>query len=75
MDRGIPTEETLEQMRTGDSPVHYLVGTPKGRLSKFENEVPDPALASRAPVGRRSSSCPMTRSSTSWLEAIPFFEP
>ena len=38
MDRGIPTEETLEQMRTGDSPVHYLVGTPKGRLSKFEKK-------------------------------------
>ena len=36
--RGIPTEETLEQMRTGDSPVHYLVGTPKGRLSKFEKK-------------------------------------
>ena len=38
MDRGIPTEETLEQMRTGDSSVHYLVGTPKGRLSKFEKK-------------------------------------
>ena len=38
MDRAIPTEETLEQMRTGDSPVHYLVGTPKGRLSKFEKK-------------------------------------
>ena len=38
MDRGIPTEETLEQMRTGDSPVHYLVGTPKGRLSKLEKK-------------------------------------
>ena len=25
-------------MRTGDSPVHYLVGTPKGRLSKFEKK-------------------------------------
>ena len=39
MDRGIPTEETLEQMRTaGQPPVHYLVGTPKGRLSKFERQ-------------------------------------
>ena len=38
MDRGIPTEETLEQMRTGEPPVHYLVGTPKGRLSKFESK-------------------------------------
>lgn len=36
MDRGIPTEQTLEQMRRSDPPVHYLVGTPKGRLSKLE---------------------------------------
>jgi len=36
MDRGIPTEETLEEMRTSDPPVHYLVGTPKGRLSRYE---------------------------------------
>lgn len=36
MDRGIPTEETLEQMRRSDPPVRYLVGTPKGRLSKLE---------------------------------------
>ena len=36
MDRGIPTEETLEQMRQSDPPVSYLVGTPKGRLSKLE---------------------------------------
>ena len=38
MDRGIPTEETLEQMQTAQPPVHYLVGTPKGRLSKFERK-------------------------------------
>ena len=36
MDRGIPTEATLERMRNCDPPVHYLVGTPKGRLSQFE---------------------------------------
>ena len=36
MDRGMPTEETLEAMRTGPAPVHYLVGTPKGRLTKLE---------------------------------------
>ena len=36
MDRGIPTEKTLEAMRTALAPVHYLVGTPKGRLSKLE---------------------------------------
>ena len=34
MDRGIPTEETLAEMRA--SSVHYLVGTPKGRLTKLE---------------------------------------
>jgi hypothetical protein len=36
MDRGIPTEAVLEQMRQSDPPVNYLVGTPKGRLSRFE---------------------------------------
>jgi transposase len=36
MDRGIPTEETLSQMRAAQTPIHYLVGTPKGRLSKLE---------------------------------------
>jgi transposase len=39
MDRGIPTEETLEQMREADPPVHYLVGTPKGRLSRLEKDL------------------------------------
>jgi hypothetical protein len=41
MDRGIPTEETLAQMRTSDPPVRYLVGTPKGRLSKLEAALAD----------------------------------
>ncbi len=36
MDRGIPTEATLASMRKADVPLHYLVGTPKGRLSKLE---------------------------------------
>ena len=39
MDRGIPTEETLRQMRASDPPVSYLVGTPKGRLSKLEAQL------------------------------------
>jgi transposase len=39
MDRGIPTEEVLEQMRQSDPPVHYLVGTPKGRLGKLEADL------------------------------------
>ena len=36
MDRGIPTEEVLAEMRRADPPIYYLVGTPKGRLSKLE---------------------------------------
>ena len=36
MDRGIPTEETLAAMRACEPPVHYLVGTPKGRLTPLE---------------------------------------
>lgn len=39
MDRGIPTEEVLEEMRQADPPVHYLVGTPKGRLNRLENQL------------------------------------
>ena len=41
MDRGIPTEETLASMRRGDAPVRYLVGTPKGRLTRLEKEFLD----------------------------------
>jgi transposase len=39
MDRGIPTDEVLEEMRGQDPPVQYLVGTPKGRLSRYEKEL------------------------------------
>jgi transposase len=39
MDRGIPTEEVLEEMRQSDPPVRYLVGTPKGRLTKLEKKL------------------------------------
>jgi transposase len=39
MDRGIPTEEVLAEMRHSDPPVYYLVGTPKGRLSKLEQKL------------------------------------
>ena len=38
MDRGIPTEETLTQMRASSPPVSYLVGTPKGRLTALEKD-------------------------------------
>lgn len=39
MDRGIPTEEVLEQMRGSTPPVSYLVGTPKGRLTALEKDL------------------------------------
>src|SRR6202043_2661258 len=39
MDRGIPTEEVLAEMRNSEPPIYYLVGTPKSRLSKLEAEL------------------------------------
>ena len=39
MDRGIPTEQVLSEMRHSDPAVSYLVGTPKGRLTKLEKSL------------------------------------
>jgi hypothetical protein len=36
MDRGIPTEAVLAEMRVSEPPTQYLVGTPKGRLNRLE---------------------------------------
>ena len=36
MDRGVPTQAVLAEMRASDPPVQYLVGTPKGRLTRLE---------------------------------------
>jgi hypothetical protein len=41
MDRGIPTEAVLAELRQSDPKVSYLVGTPKGRLTKLEKELAD----------------------------------
>jgi transposase len=41
MDRGIPTEEVLAEMRACEPTVQYLVGTPKGRLTKLEKDLVD----------------------------------
>jgi hypothetical protein len=41
MDRGIPSEEILAKRRASDSPVSYLVGTLKGRLSKLKSQLVD----------------------------------
>jgi hypothetical protein len=39
MDRGIPTEKVLAEMRSAQPPVQYLVGTPRGRLSRYEEKL------------------------------------
>ena len=39
MDRGIPTEKSLEEMRASPEGVSYLVGTPKGRLTQLEKDL------------------------------------
>ncbi len=36
MDRGIPTEETLQVMRDPARTTFYLVGTPRGKIKKYE---------------------------------------
>jgi len=41
MDRGVPTEAVLAEMRAADPPVQYLVGTPKGRLTRLEKGLVD----------------------------------
>ena len=41
MDRGVPTEDVLAEMRAADPPVQYLVGTPKGRLTRLEKQLVD----------------------------------
>jgi len=39
MDRGIPTEEVILEMQQADPQIRYLVGTPKGRLTRLEVEL------------------------------------
>jgi hypothetical protein len=54
MDRGIPTEEHLENRRARH--IFYLVGTPKGRLTKLEKAL---ATLTLAPSARgRGSQAP-----------------
>jgi hypothetical protein len=43
MDRGIPTEDVLKEMRECEPPVYYLVGTPKGRLTRYEKALTEKA--------------------------------
>ena len=87
MDRGVPTEEVLptgqarvlkaHEMRAADPPVHYLVGTPKGRLTRLEKHlVAKPWQEARPgvqslPRRRPGSSYWRKRVSfTSWRKAV-----
>jgi len=38
MDRGIPTEAILQEMRQAEQETFYLVGTPKGRIGQHEKK-------------------------------------
>ena len=38
MDRGIPTEEVLAEMRDPQREVFYLVGTPRGKIEQYEKK-------------------------------------
>jgi len=77
MDRGVPTEEVLAEMRAADPPVHYLVGHAKGSLDAFGKNIwslsrgkrRDPGVQS-LPRRRPGSSCWRKRaSSRSWPRA------
>lgn len=38
MDRGIPKEEVLEEMRRPEGETFYLVGTPRGKIKEYEKQ-------------------------------------
>jgi hypothetical protein len=38
MDRGIPTEEILQEMRDPARKIFYLLGTPKGKIQQYEKK-------------------------------------
>ena len=70
MDRGIPTEAVLAEMRAAETPTHYLVGTPRGRLSQLEQAfLAKPWAEVREAV--RSSWWNRTVNSTSWRAVGP----
>jgi hypothetical protein len=39
MDCGIPSEETLREMRDPAREIFYLVGTPKGKIRQYEKKL------------------------------------
>ena len=69
MDRGIPTEELLAELQAADSGVRYLVGTPKGRLTRYEAALTD--RGRRCIRSCASSCCRRTANSTCSPRARP----
>ena len=64
MDRGVPTEAVLAEMRTANPPVQYLVGIPKGRLTRLEKALVDKPWQDARP-GVQVKLCPRMASSMS----------
>src|SRR5215472_12196261 len=54
MDRGIPTEEVLQEMRDSDPPTQYLVGTPKRQAAEqVEGVIPPGEHRRRIDIERK----------------------
>jgi hypothetical protein len=70
MDRGIPTEAVLAEMRAAETPTHYLVGTPRGRLANWNRRF-WPSHGRRWVTRCRSSWWNGTVSSPSWRAVRP----
>ena len=51
MDRGIPTEALLQEMRTSRQETFYLVGTSRAKVKQYETQVAGVALAEGARIG------------------------
>jgi hypothetical protein len=56
MDRGIPTEAVLAEMRAAETPTHYLVGTPRGLLSQMDKDFPAKPWAKVRGAGQAGSA-------------------
>ena len=61
MDRGIPTEETLAEMRNATPSVSYLVGTPRGRLECAGEKLPGSPVGEGSRVSRCETASPRRR--------------
>jgi Transposase DDE domain len=71
MDRGIPTEEVLAEMRASDPPVSYLVGTPKGRLAQARSRTLPTPVGTGARGGGDQAAAARARPSTFPLLSLP----